>query len=561
MKRPQARRQRGVALILFATVLVLGVAWFTVGALGKAAPTTAERDLKTGAALFAAKQALLSYVAQYAARTDHSVPGRLPCPEPLSPAAGSEGEAASSCSNTTVEFGRLPWKTIGIDQPRDGYGETLWYVLGPGFRSSPINFGSPGQLTVDGAASAAVALIIAPGPALNNLAQSGTPTSPCVKQNQATNRYTTPYSLANFAECFNTSSSPASFVTTASSTWFNDRVITITANDVMDAIAGPVADRMQRQVAVALRNWDSDELSATGRSWGVTHGLPYLPFASSWADPSGTGGTIFCGDQGRYEGLIPILPTCYNNNWTGSATVLGGLTLVSCNNPGGQTYRICEFLRATGMTPLTATITLTTANVARALRSTIRVNDLTISDGGTATMSMALPNSTSDATATITVSWNIPTSLLAIGATVSVRIPHLQNAQVLSDSRLTWFLNNEWYRYTYYAVGRGAVVNPTTTCAAAGDPGCVTVTDLASSNGYTNDKRLVLVLSGRPLSTQAWSSGTGGSSSRSDYFESGNATTGDYTYLTATVTSSFNDRIAACPFQQTTTSGAVSICN
>lgn len=537
--------QSGAALILFATILVLGVAWFAVGALGKAAPATAEREIKTGAALFTAKQALLSYVAQYAARTDHSVPGRLPCPEPLSPAAGSEGEAASSCSNTTVEFGRLPWRTIGIDQPRDGYGETLWYVLGPGFRSSPVNFGSTGQLTVDGVAGAAVAMIVAPGTALNNLAEPGTPTAPCVKQNQSTNRYATPYALANFVECFDTSGSPASFVTTASSSWFNDRVITITANEVMDAIAGPVADRVQRQVAAVLGDWHQVEFAATGKSWAATHGMSFLPYASTWGNPTTTN---YCGNQGESYGLAPIDATCYNNAWTGSATVVG-LFNIGCDDPFG-TYLRCLFLQFFGTPPFSVRITATADNVARAFRSTIRESDLIITGGGSATMSMSLPAGTSDATATIDVSWPVT---LPVGL-VEVRIPHLQDAAVLSDTRFTWFWDNQWHQYTHYAIAPGAAAPGTSACT----PGtsCLTASGLPASTGNTNDKRLVLVLSGRPLSGK-----TQPSSTRTDYFESENSTPGDEEYVSATVTSSFNDRIAACPFQQTTTGGAVSICN
>ncbi|MGH8739177.1 MAG: hypothetical protein ACREVC_17625, partial [Burkholderiales bacterium] len=52
-------RQKGQALILLVTVLVIGVVWYTVGALGTAAPTNAERDTRTGLALEAAKKALL----------------------------------------------------------------------------------------------------------------------------------------------------------------------------------------------------------------------------------------------------------------------------------------------------------------------------------------------------------------------------------------------------------------------------------------------------------------------------------------------------------------------
>ena len=153
MRRIPASRsaQRGAALILAVAILILGVSWAAISALGKAGTRTAEREIRTGQALNAAKRALLGYVAQYAARTDHDVPGRLPCPEPLSPPAGSEGVAGSlACNDNTQKYvGRLPWRTLGIEQLRDGDGEPLWYVLGPGFRGSPINPGTPGGLTLN----------------------------------------------------------------------------------------------------------------------------------------------------------------------------------------------------------------------------------------------------------------------------------------------------------------------------------------------------------------------------------------------------------------------------
>ena len=138
--------QRGAALIVMMTVIVMGIAWYTVGALGNAVRSTADREIRTGAALYAAKRALLDYVAAQAAQPDTTIPGRLPCPEPLSPAAGSEGIAAGCSDNTATYVGRLPWRTLGVDQIRDGDGELLWYILGRGFRQSPINFGSQDEI-------------------------------------------------------------------------------------------------------------------------------------------------------------------------------------------------------------------------------------------------------------------------------------------------------------------------------------------------------------------------------------------------------------------------------
>lgn len=541
---PGRKAQQGAALILFITVMVLGVAWYAIGAFGKAAPTIAEREIKTGLALHAARQALMAYITQYAARSGTAEPGQLPCPESVTLA--NPGEASTSCSNAVATVGRLPWKTLGIEQLRDGDGEPLWYVLSPGFRSPPINFANTGQLTYNGVANSAVALIIAPGRALNTLS-AGTPPAGCANvSQQVATRNSASLNLANFLECGNAT---GSYVNLGTSQWTNDRVISITAAEWADAIAPAVADRLQRQVAALLGDWDQVELAATGRSWGATHGLGYLPYASNWGNPTTTN---YCGNQGTREGLPPVDPTCYNNPWTGSATTTG-LANLGCDNPTGV-YLRCQFLQLFGTPPFTVQITATANDVARAFRGTISVPDLTVTNGGAATLSMALSGGNSEATATVNVTW--PISLAAL-TTVEVRIPHLQDATVLSDSRYTWFWSNNWHRYTYYAIAPGARAGAASPCAGAGDPDCLTVTGLPASTGNTDDKRLVLVLSGRALPGRTQPSG-----SRNDYYESDNQTNGDESFLSATTSTPFNDRVAACPFKHTDHSGnPIVICN
>ena len=49
-------------------------------------------------------------------------------------------------------IGRLPWKTFGLPDLRDGSGERLWYALSPNFRDnpsvSPLNSDTRGSITV-----------------------------------------------------------------------------------------------------------------------------------------------------------------------------------------------------------------------------------------------------------------------------------------------------------------------------------------------------------------------------------------------------------------------------
>lgn len=150
-------RAGGYALVLllamFSVLAALTVgAWSTTGGLARA------KGQQTAMALEMAKQGLVAYAATA------STPGQLPCPEDSAfVGTSSEGQAAASCSNTKVTVGRLPWRTLGLGDLRDGNGDRLWYVLGPGFRSAPINSNALPGLTVDG--SSAVALAISPGPA------------------------------------------------------------------------------------------------------------------------------------------------------------------------------------------------------------------------------------------------------------------------------------------------------------------------------------------------------------------------------------------------------------
>ena len=214
-RRPASRaRQRGAALLVIAALLILGVAWGAFAAIKRGTVSPQEREVLTGQALLAAKQALLAYAAQYAARTDHDKPGRMPCPEALSSiGTAAEGDEAAGCNNAAANLGRLPWRTLGIDRLDDGSGEPLWYALSPGFRgvtpTTVINFDTPGQLMYDGTANAAVAVIIAPGRPLNTLADAATLPGWCpAKVNQyAADRKTAPLVPANFLECGNATGS------------------------------------------------------------------------------------------------------------------------------------------------------------------------------------------------------------------------------------------------------------------------------------------------------------------------------------------------------------------
>jgi hypothetical protein len=552
-------RQRGAALILFATVLILGIAWYTVGALGKAPVATAERDAITGAALQKAKQALLGYVAQYAARTDHDKPGRLPCPEALaSIGTANEGQAQANCSNVAATTGRLPWGTLGIDKLVDGAGEPLWLVISPGFRgvmpTTAINFATPAQLTYNDVAGSAVAVIIAPGRPLNTVGDPAALPAWCpakVSQNSAA-RNTAPLAAANFIECGNAT---GSYRNPGTSQWSNDRAIAITAAEWADAIAPGVADRLQRQAAPAMQNYYNATSLA---SWGQR----FFPNASTFgAAPPAT--NDLCGNASVFSGMPPTIisatsvatATC-NTNWTGASVSGLGLLLTLGGCSVNAARLSCNFLAiAPGIA--TPRISVTAPSVGYAFRwvdpatVTIEVNGL-----GQNTAAATYTGSVNPVTGAATLDMDFSFPPLLVGATVEIRIPHPTDALV-ADARSAWYINNGWDRFTYYGLAQAASHDPAGTCNPGGTvTGCLTANGLPASTP-ANDKRLVLVLMGpRAVTGQIQPSTTA-----SDYLEYENGIA-NAIYETRTQGADFNDRLAVCPFKYQDQSGAdVLVCS
>jgi hypothetical protein len=547
-----ARRQRGAALIILVTVMVLGVTWFTVGALGKAAPTAASREIRTGEALQAGKKALLAYIAQYAARSDTARPGQLPCPESVTLA--EVGEDPGSCAATGINVGRLPWKTLGIDQLRDGEDEPLWYVM-RGFRNAPINFSTAGLLNHSG--STVVAMIIAPGRPRNTASLAGT-LAGCTKQNQlVANRNSANLNAANFLEC---GVATGSVTSPGDPAWTNDRVIAITQAEWADAIAGPVADRMQRQVAPAIEDYRN---ITSNNSWGQR----FLPNPSTFNTPPDS--DDYCGDNNLPQGMPPTITVaaskasgiCVTDWATYSVSGLGSLLSVGgCFGfPSASPPVVrCDFTVILGGFA-SPTINITAPNIGYSFRY-IDTSKITIQVNGAlgpypTANTGNYTGSVSGSNGSGTFSFEVFFPFLTIASSVSIRVPYPEDA-LLVDTRSAWYLNNGWERFTYYGVARPATPSPGN-CFPGGSTfstRCLTVEGMAAPN---NDKRFVLALIGpRAIAPQTWTN-----NGPDDYLEVENATPADRIYEARTVNSSFNDRIATCPFTYLDPTPPVVICN
>lgn len=189
-------RPRGGALLILLCILAAaaGAALLADAAAGH---TRRERDAMTAVALARAHEALLAYAIAVAPDTAAKRPGDLPCPD-----LNNDGSAELTCVTPDKRLGRLPWKTLDLSDLRDGDGERLWYVLSGRFDRTTVNQCSvsggpnclnsdtPGTLTVrdtagatlhDGSdpASAAVAVVIAPGAPLQRVGEAALQARDC----------------------------------------------------------------------------------------------------------------------------------------------------------------------------------------------------------------------------------------------------------------------------------------------------------------------------------------------------------------------------------------------
>jgi hypothetical protein len=256
----QRSTQRGQLLLVMAVVIVIafGAAYY---ALSSPTSVGIERDKITTAALAQIKEALIGWSAARDPAIDgvNARPGELPCPD-INPLDGYED---GSC--VAGALGRVPWKTLGIPEPKDGSGETLWYTIAGPFRnynmsSPPITSDTQGDITVYQDAPAttlttpastaavvttrAVAVIFAPGAVLGTQNRSSTATMACAAPSGT---YLRNLCASNYLETWssvNNSAINGPFIQARSSNDFNDRLLFITNADLMPLVEQRVAREM-----------------------------------------------------------------------------------------------------------------------------------------------------------------------------------------------------------------------------------------------------------------------------------------------------------------------------
>ena len=599
-------RQAGAALLVMMAIIAIGMTSFMVAALNQATVNEGAAAQNRNAAVLAeAKTALIGHVVREVFDLSENIPGRLPCPEsPSDAGTANEGRAGSACSPTfptNKTVGRLPWRTLGIGKLLDSTGEPLWYVVSPNWvLSTPnpppvLNAGSVGQLSVDGVADV-VAIIIAPGrplvlnPTPTQVAQGCQPRAQ-VRDDRSHNAGGGNPDYRNYLECQNGSSPIDSQFGTAvadnaTNPVVNDHLVTITSREVLNAMQGPLAERMQRTVAPLLREYSS-----------LWPGGTFLPYAAPFEAPERSlSPSAHCGPPAPapqvQEGLLPVATSfgACASDWndfgiSGSVTSLGCSSLlpastdVRCSFAYYRLNALGQFLLGEGVTTTEVTIEATAPRAAASFRRPLSVADIAVPAGVTVKTATLKPQTDGDArftlVATVTgsnlcddsvlgVVCSVVGGWLTVGQTVFIDFPQL-GTPMLQGTKLAppvralrappynlldpvagephyWFMENEWYRYTYYAVSPAS--------SAAGTGGHLTVNGFPRSNGSAYDKRFVLASMGPALAGQA----RGVGAAVANYIEGDNAATAASPRVFAyqVYAASGNDRIATCPFNDGT---------
>ncbi|HWA37071.1 MAG TPA: hypothetical protein VG873_04340 [Burkholderiales bacterium] len=616
------RRESGAALIALVAVLVIAVTAGIISLLNTALGQGAANRNHNAAVLQQAKEALLGYVAKEAMNLANSTPGMLPCPE--SPGvAGDPGEGITSgdCApGHTIDktIGRLPWRTLGLEKLRDSASEPLWYVVSPNWVRDGvnpiINTGTSGQLTVDGIGDV-VAIIVAPGAAMTTSPNSAQASAGCSAQTQHRNDHAhnpavvAPPEYRQYLECQNASfpidtTFGTTVVDNAVSPVVNDQVVYITAREVLNAIQGPLAERLQRTVAPLLNEFGSGTWTSAGtllptpaNSFTVPR---FLPYARTFAAPeTASDKQQYCGGATpRREGLLPVAPMALSGDcasaW-GSFTWTGSIGATGCTaNLAGTvdcqfayyTLRVIplfgvnlfQLLGLASPATLDVGLQATAPAGASAFRRALVASDFTITGtpaGTTATFTQGPSASTGNAILGIQIRvsdaslcsdtpvfglvCSVLGSALTNANTVTVRFPALSDptvqgtqlsAAVLAASSTPPFsltspaagAPHYWFFANEWFRYTYYAISPN--ASAPGTGGDLSVSGFPADFGSATDKRFVLALMGPPVAGQT----SRPSTTLSQYLEGENATSNDNTFAYQVFAASGNDRLATCPF-------------
>ncbi|MDD2721764.1 MAG: hypothetical protein PHH47_10715 [Gallionella sp.] len=344
--------QKGIALLVFVTVLITAAAAVTVKALNSNNSSQIARDKITAAALAQAKDALIGYAITYPDThpTSPQVMGYLPCPDTAGTAEiGGEGGATGNCGTmNTNSIGRLPWKTLNITPLRGGDGECLWYAVAGTYKNNPktglMNWDTGGQLQVYAANGTsaltstdnqAVAVIFAPGPVTPGQSRTGT-AAPMCGGNYTVSNYLDRSNCPG-ASCRDNTSASGPFYTgpildSTGNPLLNDRLAFITQQDIWNAIKRRqdflgTLDTMTRRTAECIAKFGTTNNDPANKS---------MPWPAALALSDYTDNTRYNDVDGLLAGRVPYKVNTARGQ-TGN-TIPSLYYLLKDDNPSGSAY-------------------------------------------------------------------------------------------------------------------------------------------------------------------------------------------------------------------------------
>ena len=552
-----AARDRGFALIAFLLLVVLVSSYVIADQLTRTNSELSKfREDRSMNALRQAKAALIAYAAseQWQSSLGQVIkqPGALPCP-----VNDDSGTSPGVCDGAANRIGRLPWKTIGTDDFRDASGERLWYAVSSTFRkkdgTTVINSDTQGLLSVTAlppdtyaVATNVVAVVFAPGARIQNQDRPASAALPAHND------------PSNYLESFLATGSDYTYRTsTLPSDTFNDRLLAITQAELMAVVEPAVAARIERDVKPYLRSHSSGWSSAfpfaapflaggvgPGRAQsyykgiaGQTNGLPPLTNEANWVVWQSPPVPVITGIPGAGTG---------DESFTYSCSLQSGNTVVSCrvDYSNGNNDRPAIQLQAT------------LANAGLSFVNPVAQGDKVMTNHDSVAIdwdATGLPLFPPTVTNTMLPNGNgmvVFRGRLLDGEStegrVTIEIPKPAYHPITNpaDPTAGWFVKNEWYRQTYFAVSPGYLPDGSGTCnPLPGTPSCLTVSKLPPKFVQFNDKRAILLLAGRSLNNAGRPS-----NSLPDYLEGANLSaaqsTSPYRYEhRAGVPTAINDRV------------------
>lgn len=374
-------------LLLVVMLFGMAAALFVYGMIDTTSAAL-RRDQNTAATFADVKHALIGWsVARDPATGGADArPGELPCPD-INPLDGFQD---GSC--VAGALGRVPWKTLGIPEPKDDAGETLWYAVAGPFRnrnmsSAPITSDTLGNITVyqDSTATLvtaqAVAVIFSPGAAQGTQNRDTTATALCSTTGTTIARNLCAANYLETAAGINNAVTNGPFISALSSGTFNDKMMAITTSDLIPPVEQRVAREMMsllEQYRIAIGGDYPTADIETGSS-NSEHNRHRFPCATTIPTNWGIGGTPplpnwltnGCGSNGwtsvifyavsRFRLTGKTCTTCSGGPLCGSATTTDERLTIT--NPSNRVADSCP----AGVVPYTCTTSVLGTGIANLL--------------------------------------------------------------------------------------------------------------------------------------------------------------------------------------------------